>query len=53
MGAMCCCEMKNANDEIFEAKKGDKKNVQAMNAGVVGINVNNPFKHRAGEGYDQ
>ena len=49
---MCCIEKKNANDEIFEAK-GNKKNVTQMNAGVVGINVNNPFKHRAGEGYDQ
>ena len=51
MGSVCCIEKKD-NDELYEAKRGGgQKNIQA-GIGITGPH-NNPFKHRAGEGYEE
>ena len=53
MGSVCCIEKKDGHDDLYDARTGgNKKNIQAMN-GMNGVHGPNPFKHRAGEGYEE
>ena len=53
MGNACCPpEKQDANDEMLDARN-NKAGSNQQKQGPPGFNTNNPFKHRAGEGYDE
>lgn len=52
MGSVCCIEKKDGNDEQFDVRKGGGQKHIQPGIGISGPH-NNPFKHRAGEGYEE
>ena len=52
MGQACCIEKKGDDLHLDSRKSNTQRNLVPGGVGVSGPH-NNPFKHRAGEGYEE